>query len=294
MATQNASGSRPNPKKTWLLPYIGVQQASDARIARALEQAALDAESAAAEIAAKPGIGNRVRYQQMMAARGVIYRIITAMFREVKEIIEDGQIDAVVAAKKANEDWDRSILSELGLPPAYDLDPPAIRQVQAMITRVLKTERTLSENVWSANAIANGQLGRLVNSSLARGDSADDLAKKVRSFVDPNTPGGATYAARRLGRTEINNAYHAQSIEANLDRPWVIAMDWHLSGSHTPRPGDKCELYARMRSFAPDAVPGKPHPQCMCYVVPQVERLEVTMTRARAGEFDEWVAAHSE
>lgn len=261
--------ARGNPRSIWLLPYIRVQQSSDRKINKALHDAMLDADKAIQSIVGKPGVGAAVRRAQLVGTRGALTKIINALYGKVEEVVRTGQIDAAEAAFQAGFKWDKAILKAIE-PNAKkrallerSLAGTADRSVQAMITRILKTERTLSGNVYSAKSLTTGQISRLVNSSLAASDSADDLAKKVKGFINPNTPGGAAYAARRLGRTEINNAFHAQSIQQNEGKPWVDFMVWHLSGSHRPVPGDKCELYARQGKFPKEAVPPKPHPQCV-------------------------------
>lgn len=301
MTSPTSSGAgRPDARTTWLLPYMGVQLKADRAINRALREAALDAEEATRGIAAKEGIGAAVRRAQLVGSRGAIGKIITQLFGEVHGIIKTGQSEAADAAIQAGMEWDHVILSAIESNPKKrkllerSLQATADRNVQSMITRILKTEWTLSQSVISARSITQGQMNRLINSSLARGDSADDMAKKVKQFVDPSTPGGAAYAARRIGRTEINNAYHAQSIQQNEEKPWVADFEWHLSKSHNPHPGDACERYARQKIFPKDGVPKKPHPQCMCYIVPTVERLDVTIARARSGEFDSWFRSIAE
>jgi len=70
------------------------------------------------------------------------------------------------------------------------------------------------------------------------------------------------YAAKRLARTEINNAFHAQAIADVQEKPWVEHVTWHLSKMHKPIPGDLCETYDGQQ-FSTDLVPLKPHPQCV-------------------------------
>jgi hypothetical protein len=89
----------------------------------------------------------------------------------------------------------------------------------------------------------------------------------------------------RLARTEINNAFHAMSIQAAQEFPWTEAVEWHLSKVHEPQ-GCKCERYAEQREFAKDAVPDKPHPQCMCFVVPKTMGWNSFENQLKSGAFD--------
>lgn len=294
----NASGSGPNAKQVWLLPYITIQQAADKRIKKALIDAAADADKAILRLAGKPGIGAATRKAQLTGNQGAITRIINVLYRNVESIIVAFQHDAADAAAKADLNWELPAILEAIEPNAKkrkvlerSLSGTVDRNIQSMITRVLHTSRTLSENVYSSRSITNGQIDRVINSALAKGDSAVDISKAVKKFILPNTPGGASYAAMRLGRTEINNAFHAQAIAQSENKPWVDEMHWTLSGTHKTHPGDLCERYARQGNFPKYNVPPKPHPQCMCYVYPVVKSLDDTIAAARSGEFDAWAAS---
>lgn len=167
----------------------------------------------------------------------------------------------------------------------------ASRGVQAMMTRILVSKIPLSQQVYRTEALASGQVDRIINSSLATGDSAADIAKKVRSSIDPSTPGGVAYAAKRLGRTEINNAFHAQSIADIEDKPWVDDVNWNLSKVHVPQ-GCKCEEYAAIRVFSNDSIPDKPHPQCMCYTTPNATNFDDFKANLLAGIYDDYIDTH--
>ncbi len=120
----------------------------------------------------------------------------------------------------------------------------------------------LSERVYKSTPLVTGRVDRIVQQSLARGASAREMATAVRALINPNTPGGVKYAAMRLGRTENNNSFHARQVSYAQETPWVTGVKWQLSGSH-PRP-DECNDYDN-QVYAPNEVPAKPHPNCLCY-----------------------------
>ena len=282
MAQSNASSSTPGEARAvrhWLIPYLRIQANADAAIEAALKDAAKDADAAIRALEGKSGVGTAVRRSQLLGSKGIIRRVLMELFGIVQKEISIAQKDAAQAAMNAAVDWDSNILKLIEPDAAKrrvlsdSLKAGGERNIQAMITRVLFTEMPLSSRVWYTRGLATGQVSRIVNSSLARGDSAKDIANLVRKFIDPSTRGGASYAALRLGRTEINNAFHAQSLAANSDKPWVLGMIWHLSKSHEPA-GCACERYAKTRNFPIGAVPKKPHPQCYCFVTPRVMELE--------------------
>jgi hypothetical protein len=94
----------------------------------------------------------------------------------------------------------------------------------------------------------------------------------------------------RLGRTEVNNAFHASSVKQYRETPWVEKCKWHLSGSH-PKP-DLCNEYAENNGngvWAVDDVPAKPHPNCLCYVTPINTDLNKFVKNFKAGQYDSYI-----
>lgn len=297
MATsaRSTAGGPSDPRRIFLLPYITIQTAAERKIDDALKEAARAAEQEIQRLAGKQGVGAAVRRQQLVGTNGAINKILQKFFELLGMTIKEAQEEAAKSASAAANKWDREIL-KLIEPRASRrkaleaaLQVTADRSVQAMITRILHTDMPLSKRVYGTQRQTIVKVKELVNNSIARGDSAADLAKKVREHISPSTPGGVTFAAKRLARTEINNAFHAQSIHDAQDRPWVKEMEWHLSRTHVPRPGDACELYARRGRFPIDAVPVKPHPQCMCYVTAIQPPMEAFVADLTNGKYDEWL-----
>ena len=148
----------------------------------------------------------------------------------------------------------------------------------------------MSSRVYQTKALANHWVDKLVTTSIMRGDSAQQIANAVKTSIKPDTPGGVSYAAMRLGRTELNNAFHATSITLAQDRPWIESMAWNLSATHefasTSKP-EICETYAA-KVWHVDQVPAKPHPQCRCFVTPQLEAWETFVRHLTAGQYRSW------
>lgn len=132
-----------------------------------------------------------------------------------------------------------------------------------------RVPQRLSELVYRNAALTSGRIERIIRSAIVRGQSAREMAEQVRSSIDPAVRGGVAHAAMRLGRTELNNAFHERQ-KLNADRDWVTGAKWNLSKSH-PKP-DACDLLAAHDEglgrgvWAKGTIPDKPHPQCMCYV----------------------------
>ena len=191
-------------------------------------------------------ISRQIRRQQLALAHKEIRKSINGLFGEAGNLIRNNRQDAAVAAVNAHLFDERGVLARLFKNPvdrqnyADSLRQTARRNVESTVTRVLETELPLSQKVYKTRALANGYVSHAINRGLSRGDSADDIAASVRHLIRPDTPGGVSYAAKRLGRTEINNAFHAQSIHDSQESPWVDEMRWRLSKVHVTDPGEEC------------------------------------------------------
>lgn len=153
----------------------------------------------------------------------------------------------------------------------------------------------LAERVYKGQAWSNDLINRKVNGLLLSGASAKEIARSVAGLIDPATPGGVSYAAMRLGRTELNNAFHTTTVRLAQEQPWIEGMQWNLSSSHPE--GDECDDYAfkvhwrghGQGVFKTSEVPSKPHPQCLCYVTPVVPDDDVIAKRFANGDYDGYV-----
>ena len=282
-------------RANWLIRYVGVQKAYDKKVIKALKLAADDALEAADKWD-RMNIGDRTkRYQFDLVARE-IRGVIADLFKGLVPVLAQGQMDAAEAAAKALLEEDAKVLEALfpskNMRESWEesFTASARHTIGAMVNRVAGIAPTynLSRRVYKSGALSSNQLQRQINSSLARGSSAKELADLVRKSILPNTPGGVSYAAMRLGRTEINNAFHTQSIVSMKDEPWVEHVQWNLSGVHKPDPGDLCETYAAQGTFDKYDVPLKPHPQCMCYVTPVMVQFDSFASNLAAGVYDSY------
>lgn len=296
-AKRRSSTSAVSPQReNWSLRYIELQDLYDGRVNQALKHALESAEDVLRQLEGKAGVGAKVQRTQAMGTRAMLLQVINSLYGALGKTIRDGQQDAADAAERAFLSDEEKLLKIL-FEDAHDREEymasqiqKARRNIQSVMTRVLETEQPLSKRVYQSRALARGQVSRVVNNHLARGGSAADLAKDVRDLIKPSTPGGISYAAKRLARTEMNNAFHAQSIHDMEDRPWCEQVRWHLSKSHPPRqPECRCDYYAHVGLFAADQVPRKPHPNCLCYVTPELMDEKTFLNLLVAGEFREWM-----
>lgn len=297
MAANSARSQRKrlSSRDNWLLRLLEVQAVSDKALNRALKDAAASAERELLKLADEEGIGAGVRRTQMVMARRAMGRILNELFLEVRSVINRGQKDAIQAAIDAATNDEARIL-EILFPDPEDresylrsLQQTAERNIQAMVTRMTGSERPLSRRVYHTKQLADGTVSRTINAALARGASVAETAKAVRDLIRPDVPGGVSYRAKTLARTEINNAYHAQAKQQNVDKPWIPRVKWNLSKSHPKESGCLCEVYAKQGTFLPEEVPDKPHPNCFCYTTPEVVSIQEFEKNLLAGSYNGWL-----
>ena len=273
---------------TPLQRYLRVQSQADHEILVMLRHAAqtIDREITMIEGLGDLSTSQHIKRLQLANSRRAIHAAIDQHFAAVGGEIRGRRAQVAEAAGE-------SMVADEGVFKAAGLNQAEIKVLQrSMITTAEvgveaamaraqgKSYVPLSTRVYKASALSKIQVSRLIQDHLARGSAARELAADVRRFVSPNVKGGLRYASMRLSRTELNNAFHAVSIDQAKKNPYVIAMEWHTSGSH-PRP-DRCDDYAGQR-FAPEAVPSKPHPACLCYVIPVTPTREEFLLSQGAG-----------
>lgn len=250
-------------------------------LAGILSHAAHDAHDQVLMNASSPLFSRRTRAAQMQAAMQGLGSLSNSMWGQVGGLTRSGIYGAAELA--ANQQVDREYL--MGMPfnaiRQYEqgLFFNAYQSAEDIISR-RTSGFSLAERIYRNGRTTVLQVGRIVENGLAQQLSARELAARVRSYYRPDVPGGSSYAAMRLARTEINNAHHDTTLRLSKDHPWVTGYKWNLSGSH-PRP-DICNEYADddhigrgSGVFGKADVPSKPHPQCLCYVtVQQLDRDE--------------------
>lgn len=252
-------------------PFRRVQASMDAETRRIMERSAKDIQKRVAALDIKTGIGAQVRAAQLrLVLKQINARLAAAFVGELLPSVQAGRKAAAEAAQTAAE-----LLTAVAYTALPDdvaealtrgLDATARAGIESDFARV---PRELSSLVYKNSALASGKVEDTIRAGLIQGLNAKELAAEVYKYVSPSTPGGASYAAMRLSRTEINNAFHEQQ-KAGGNRPGVKATKWNLSESH-PKP-DKCNEYADHPSplgigcYAFGTVPDKPHPHCFCFL----------------------------
>lgn len=274
------------PSPSEFQPYRKVQAQAERDLTRVLEQTARAIQK---RINSLPmGVGGQVRAAQLRMTLAAIKRMQRSMWtRSIRPTVVKGVQDAEAAAETAIETMTR--VAYAGLPDA--VAEALVRGLRAAAESGLKSDairkrRDLSERVYRQRALHDGKIEDLIRQGLIANLSAKELSQAVYKYVSPTTPGGASYAAMRLARTEINNAFHERQLEG-AKRPGVKAVKWNLSGSH--KVPDKCNQYADHGGnghWAVGNVPDKPHPQCFCYLTYITQSPEQFRRALASGDLD--------
>lgn len=256
-----------------LISYLNVEKTGTAEIERILRRSLRDVD---AQLKATFGdnIGDVVKKEQLEAQRAALKAQLDQDWSKVGAAIDKGQQDAAAAASKVVSSYEealaRTVLDGQTFKDLVDLEAQrAAATVRTLMDRKSSSYIPLAQTVYNSNVKLQGQIDNLVNSALLRGLSARDFAKEVRDFINPATPGGASYAAKRLARTEINNAFHATANRRYANSLMVDAVEWHKSTSHPEN--DECDTLEEESPYPKTKVPRKPHPQCLCYTVPALK-----------------------
>lgn len=277
--------------------YIPVEIDMDDLLNEVMGEASEHADKLIKDSAGKKGLGAAVDRTQLNAIRSEMRKQSEETWGKVGGTIAKKMPDAAVAAAEFGLEEDRAILKASGLDkiPQYrnSVLYTATDNVPTLLARGANGI-PLSESVYGTKNIADGMVDKVINRNILLGRSAKDMADDVRDLIDPDVKGGVSYAAKRLGRTELNNAFHTTQVK-RLEEPWVVAVLWNLSGSH-PKP-DECNEYAESVHYTggvPGAyrqgeVPGKPHPNCLCYMTTIANDEDDFMDSFMNGDYDTFI-----
>lgn len=276
-----------------LLRMLCAQQISDSEMRTILRDSAREAEALVARYG--DTFSSHVRHAQLDIAQQQ-----AEMWRKVGYQAEINIGDGVDAASDSLSFLTELHMSSVGMTVAnvrHAIMAQGRGGIESLISRG-SNGIPLAQSVYKTSVASGEQLDRTVNAMLTIGASAREIATAVHKFIDPLTPGGASYAAMRLGRSELNNAFHRTSIDLNNASPFVEAMQWNLSGSH-PKP-DECNEYADRSHFKGGSpgvfqkgeVPAKPHPNCFCFVTPVVVDDDEFVKNFHAGKYDDYTDGH--
>ncbi len=258
------------------------------QLAMVLKDAAAEASAMIEFNVTKLGsIGGKVTTAQLQQAVAGLGNVSTELWTGVGKITRAGMYEG--ASLAADQALDLDLF--LGMPANGVVQYAQLTHFQAsQSVEDLISRRThgykLSERIYANGKLSVKQVAQKVERGLALQRSAKEIAFAVRGHFSPVVPGGSSYAAMRLARTEINNAHHHTTLRLSKDKPWIDGWKWNLSHSH-PRP-DACDALAAQDHDKANP-PDKPHPMCLCYVTHLQEDPDVFMNKLVDGQYDDYL-----
>lgn len=284
---------RPIAGESPIATFARVTRTTDRYLLQLLADAAQDARKEAERLAATERFGALTKSAQQRLIVNKLYGSMHDVFERVGHLTIFGEREAARAADEAMDFLHNSAWRAAGK-SALDrrrlIKAQASSGVESFISRSENTQR-LSGLVYKNWQLSRGIVNREVSKALLRDLNAADFARVIASTISPTTPGGVSYAAMRLARTEINNAFHFTSIRYTREMPWVDGYQWHLSGSHPHL--DVCNDLANANHdgigrgvFKKGNVPGKPHPHCLCYITTVTASNSTFERQLRNGSYD--------
>lgn len=271
-----------------IVTYFRAAKATDDDILKRLAQAAADARKRATALAG--------------AARGAEYTLRAAQLHQAMRQIWEGvgfltifgEKETAQAAVEASFDLQKNIYKNFPASVEMMLKMQAMSGIDSFISRRENTLQ-LSKRVYGNLNIFTNRVDKQIEIGLLQGQSAAEIGKRVESLINPKVMGGVKYAAMRLARTELSNAFHFTTIRHTREMPWVQGYKWNLSDSH--KIPDDCNRYAQEQHhdkfpagvFKKTDVPGKPHPQCMCYITVWVMDDDQFIKAFNAGRFNQYL-----
>lgn len=283
------------PGESPIKTFSRATAATDRAIMGLLQEAANDARTVAEKAAASAARSGKTRAAQQRLVVKALNDQTRILWENVGYMTIFGEKQAARAALEAMEYLNKQVLGKSAATRAIQvmLEAQSRAGVDSYISRQ-ENIRQLSGRVYNNIDLHSGRVQKEIQKALLRGVSAQELAGSVASLIRPGVPGGVSYSALRLARTEINNAFHFTQIRYTREMPWVRGYKWHLSGSH-PKP-DECNTYAERDHaglgagvFAKKNVPGKPHPNCLCFLTTVSDSNAEFERGMRSGKYEQYL-----
>jgi hypothetical protein len=268
----------------------------DREILRLLAEAAADARKEAERLAKTRQFGRLTRAAQQRLVERELHKQMRILWEGVGHLTIFGEKEAARAAMDSMDFLENRLWHGAGA-DAADIRRSLRRTAENGIDAYLSRQENLlplSRRIYGNDLLGRNRISTAINKALLRGLSSGEFAQEVSSLIKPGVRGGVSYNALRLARTEINNAFHFSSIRYTRDQPWVEGYKWNLSGSHGSV--DICNEYAQKNHdnlgrgvFKKSDVPGKPHPNCLCYITTVTAPPGKFERQLKNGSYDKYI-----
>jgi hypothetical protein len=257
-----------------------------------LRAAAEEAERTIPKLLEKGNYSGKLRAAQLALVMREIRVLLGATWGDLGSTLRDG----VGRSYLAGADGPDILFDMLDQATVRTLKTAFRNQAKQGIAAVLAkgaNDIPLSTQVYKTQKLSTGLVHRKVQQGMILGKGAKEIAKDVADTVNPNVKGGVSYAAMRLARSELNNAFKTAQEARYKDEPWVLGMKWNLSKSHPER--DICNEHAEAdfhglgAGVYPVGQRPKSHPNCLCYLTVEQMDEDEWMDRFIDGEFNDYL-----
>lgn len=278
-----------------LLDVLAVSGTTIAEMNQMLTDGAQEAERLIPKLLEKHTTGGAVKAAQLRLVQRELKVMQSALWGDLGRATRSGVEAATLRAADNAEDVLFRVLGKAGVDVKVWRDSWREQARQGIAAVLAKAQNgiPLSRAVYKTQALAQGFVDRKVRQGLLLGMNAKAIAKSVKDLIRPDVKGGVSYAAHRLARTEINNAYKTSQENRYIDEPWTTGMRWNLSKSH-PAP-DICNILADSDDHGlgggvyPVGQRPNSHPNCLCYLTPEQVDEDEFVDRFVAGEYNSYL-----
>ena len=267
--------------RAYLDAYLRNQVVLDRDLRRVMRATIKSLQKEITRLAAVHGRGAALRLTQLTLTRDIMQSWVA-----MGDVIETHIAASSDDIAKVQAAFDKVLLDQAGVGITQDFARSLQQTARAGLDSYISRAHhgmTLSDRVYRNGRASVRTVNNLIDQGILAGRSAREIALSVRRYISPTTPGGMSYAAMRLGRTELNNAFHETSKRMAVEDPFVNGIEWHLSGSHPKQ--DVCN--SLVKKYDPERVPAKPHPQCLCYTTPVTISEAQFLRNLKRGQYDD-------
>jgi hypothetical protein len=287
--------AQPLPQNQPLLDVLALNHTTIREFNQMLGDAAGEADRLIPKLIEQHTTGSKVKAAQLALVRRELRAMQSALWGDLGRSLRSGVGTAVEQAATAADSVLWRYLAQHGV------DIPALRaaylaQAKMGIPAALAKSANgipLARSVYRTQQLASGMVDRKVTQGLLLGMNAKAIAKSVKDIIRPEVAGGVSYAAHRLARTEINNAYKTSQEQRHGSDPWVKGMRWNLSRSH-PRP-DECnenadeDRHGLGEGVFPIGHRPRSHPNCLCYLTVEEIDEDEFEERFLSGDYNTYI-----
>jgi hypothetical protein len=277
--------AQPEPVNQPLLDVLAQNKLTIAEMNQMLTDASQEAERLIPKLLEQHTIGGKVKAAQLALVQRELKVAQSALWGDLGRSLRSGVSQAVLTAAEGAQGVLGAVLGQGAGWWKASLREQARAGIDAVLAKAANGI-PLARSVYKSQQLASGMVDRKVSQGLLLGHNAKTIAKSVKDLIRPDVAGGVAYAAHRLARTEINNAYKTSQEQAYADMPWVTGMRWNLSKSHPKR--DECNDFAEHGVYP---IGGRPqsHPNCLCYLTPEQSSEDDFVEAFLAGDYNSYL-----